>query len=595
MCVKLARNLFRTSDFIQCQKLILAVSGGSDSLALMFLVKEHLETLSVPPEMIVVTVDHQLRQESTREAETVARICRVHHIKHITVRWEGEKPKTHIASSARVARYDLLVKEAQKQGASVIMTGHTLNDQVETYQMRYQRLQKNRDALHGEAGAMRDGVSAGGFAGALNGEAGAMRDGVSVGGFAGALHGNVGAMRDGVSVGGFAGALHGEAGAMRDGVSVGGFAGALNGEAGVMRDGVSAGGFAGALNGEAGAMRDGVSAGGFAGALHGEAEGIYHEEHAREMRKNIAEKNHGLLYERGLSCIPREALLHRKVRLIRPLLGVKRQTLRNYLRLQGQTWIDDPTNEDCNFERVRVRQSLSPQKLADIAKKINEAALQRRQQAKNIADLILALDITVQHGRCFIAKPELFLQRHSSFPFVVGLFAVLMGGGFYLLPNQKLSMFVQKLCLDSPEKKRFTYAGSVIEYNKNGIALWRERRNMKEVIVEPNETLIWDGRYQITNHGSGAIKIGAANLEQLKSLLKNSDFGLAKPHFPSLQSLLMISNHKGFDIPELISQAVVHKHVIIKRIMAPFDWLSSREDAALVNVVEPFFNIEVKR
>ncbi len=495
VCVRLARNLFKTSDFIQCQKLILAVSGGSDSLALMFLVKEHLETLAFPPEMIVVTVDHQLRKESMREAETVAKICRVHDIQHITVRWEGEKPKTHIASSARVARYDLLVKEAQKQGASLIMTGHTLNDQVETYQMRYQRLQKNRGALYSEAVAMRDGVSAGGFAGILRGEAVAMRD----------------------------------------------------------------------------------------------------EDHTRKTRKNISEKNYGPLYERGLSCIPREALLHRKVRLIRPLLGVKRQTLRNYLRLQGQTWIDDPTNEDRNFERVRVRQSLSPQKLAYIAQKINEAALQRRQQAKNIADLILALDITVQHGRCFIAKPALFLQKHSSFPFVVGLFAVLMGGGFYLLPNQKLSMLVQKLCLDSPEKKRFTYAGSVIEYNKQGISLWREGRNMKEAIVEPDKTFIWDRRYHITNHGYEAIKVGAANLEQLKFLLKNSDFELEKPHFPSLQSLLMISNHKGYDIPELISQAVVHKHVIVKRIMAPFDWLSSREDAALVNVVEPFFNIEVKR
>ncbi len=555
MCVRLARNLFKTSDFIQCQKLILAVSGGSDSLALMFLVKEHLETLSVPPEMIVVTVDHQLRKESTREAETVAKICRVHQIQHIAVRWEGEKPKTHIASSARVARYDLLVKEAQKQGASVIMTGHTLNDQVETYQMRYQRLQKNRGALHGEVGALHDEVSAGGFTSALHGEVGALHDEVSAGGFAGALHGEVGAMHDEVSAGGFAGALHGNVGA----------------------------------------LHDEVYASVFTSAMRGEAEGIRDEDHARETRKNIAEKTDGLLYERGLSCIPREALLHRKVRLIRPLLGVKRQTLRNYLRLQGQTWIDDPTNEDRNFERVRVRQSLSPQNLAYIAQKINEAALQRRQQAKNIADLILALDITVQHGRCFIAKPALFLQKHSGFPFVVGLFAVLMGGGFYLLPNQKLSMLVQKLCLDSPEKKRFTYAGSVIEYNKHGISLWREGRNMKEAIVEPDKTFIWDGRYKIINHGSEAIKVGAASLELLKFLLKNSDFELEKPHFPSLQSLLMISNHKGYDIPELISQAVVHKHVIIKRIMAPFDWLSSREDAALVNVVEPFFNIKVKR
>ncbi|CAK02367.1 tRNA lysidine(34) synthetase TilS [Bartonella tribocorum] len=495
MCVRLARNLFKTSDFIPCRRVILAVSGGSDSLALMFLVKEYLETLLIPPEIIAVTVDHQLRKESAREAEIVAEICRDHHIKHITVRWEGKKPKTHLAFSARIARYDLLVQEAQKQGASLIMTGHTLNDQVETYQMRCQRLQKRRGALRDEVGAMCDGGAASGFAGALRDKAGARRD----------------------------------------------------------------------------------------------------EDYVRETRKNIAEKSYGVLYERGLSCIPREALLHRKVRLIRPLLGVQRQTLRNYLRLQGKTWIDDPTNEDRNFERVRVRQSLSSQKLVNIAQKINKAAWQRRQQAQNIADLILALDITVQYGRCFIVKPAPFLQKHSCFPFVVGLFAVLMGGGFYLLSNQKLSMLVQKLCLNSPEKRRFTCAGCVIEYNKEGIALWRERRNMKEALVEPDETLLWDGRYRITNHGSEAIKVGVANLEQLKSLLQNSNSNLEKPHFPSLQSLLMLSNDKGCDIPELISQAIIHKNVIIKRIMAPFDWLSSREDAALVNVVEPFFNLEVKR
>ncbi|WP_208432991.1 tRNA lysidine(34) synthetase TilS [Bartonella taylorii] len=506
MDVRLAGNLFKTSDFIQCKKLILAVSGGSDSLALLFLVKDHLKTLSVPPEMIAVTVDHQLRKESAREAENVAQICRAHHIKHIVVRWEGQKPKTHIASSARVARYNLLFKEAQKQGATLIMTGHTLNDQVETYQMRSQRLQKSINALQrGALGDMHDRGYARELVGALQRE-----------------------------------------------------------------------------------------------TLQGMRDGAYFTETKKNIaQKNsvLAEKSYGFMYARGLSCIPREALLHRKIRLIRPLLSVERKTLRAYLHFKGKTWIDDPTNEDCNFERVRVRQSLHQKKLADIVQNVREAAFQRRQQAQIIADLILALDIMVEYGRCFIAKPAPFLQQHPGFPFVVGLFAVLMGGGGYLLSLQKLINLISKLCFHSSETQRFTYAGSVIEYNRDGIALWREARNMKEAIVESGKTFLWDGRYQITNHGVDAIKVGAAGLEQLKSLFRNSYFNFKNPHFPSLQSLLMISNDKGYDIPELTYQAVshFHKNISIKRIMAPFDWLSSREDAALVNVVEPFFNIEVKR
>ncbi|WP_019221173.1 tRNA lysidine(34) synthetase TilS [Bartonella senegalensis] len=497
MCVRLAGNLFKISDFIQCQKLILAVSGGSDSLALLFLVKDHLKTLSVAPEMVVVTVDHQLRQESAREASTVAEICRVHHIEHRIVRWEGEKPKTHIASSARVARYDLLFQEAQKQGATLIMTGHTLNDQVETYQMRFQRLQKSAALLHRQAFVEQC---------------------------------------ERVGAGDLAGVLH---------------------------------------------RQD------FAEQCEGTAAG--------DRGEDIAKKNDGLVYERGLSCIPREALLRGTVRLIRPLLGVKRETLRAYLRLKEKTWIEDPTNEDRNFERVRVRQSLHPQKFAVIVQNVHEATLQRRQKAKNIADLILALDITVEYGRCFIAKPAPFLQKNPDFPFVVGLFTVLMGGGFYLLPHKKLSSLVQKISLHSPEKQRFTYAGSVIEYNRNGIAFWREARNIKEALVEKGQTFLWDGRYQITNHGHNAIKVGAAEVQQLKSLCKNNNFNLENIHFPALKSLLMISNDKGWDIPELTDHIAVQNTLTIKRVMAPFDWLVSCEDAAFVNVVRPFFDIEVKR
>lgn len=489
MFIKIAGELFKKSDFIQCQKVILAVSGGSDSLALMFLVKDYFKTLPVPPEMIVVTVDHRLRRESAYEAKNVAEICCAHHIKHIIVRWEGEKPKTHIASTARIARYDLLFQVAQKQGATLIMTGHTLNDQVETYQMRCQRLPKNRSVRQQETDEV----------------------------------------------------IH---------------------------------------------KRE---------TLKTSINSIEFGTKAYKTVCGFTKKNDALFCERGLSCIPREALLHQTVRLIRPLLGVRRETLRAYLRFKGITWIEDPTNEDRNFERVRVRQSLPPQKLIDIAKKVHQATLQRRQQAKNIADLIMALDIRMEYGRCFIVKPAAFLQQNPYFPFVVGLFAVLMGGSFYLLPSKKLLTLVQRLSFHSSQKQRFTLAGSVVEYSTNGIAFWRESRNMKEAVVQPGKTFLWDGRYQITNYGSDSLKVQAARLEQLKSCLKNNDCTLQSPHFPSLQSLLMLSDEKGYDIPELTSQVNFCKNVIIKRIIAPFNWLSSREDAPLIHVVEPFFDIEVKK
>ncbi|AQX27167.1 tRNA(Ile)-lysidine synthase [Bartonella sp. Raccoon60] len=288
--------------------------------------------------------------------------------------------------------------------------------------------------------------------------------------------------------------------------------------------------------------------------------------------------------------MPREALLYGKVRLIRPLLGVRRKTLRAYLSLQESKWIDDPTNEDLKFERVRVRHVLHQKKLTEIAQKVHKAALQRRVQAQKVADLILALDITVEYGRCFIGQPPSFLQKHHAFPFVVGLFIVLMGGSSYLLSSQKLAVLDQKLSLHDPEKKRFTLAGAVIEYSRKGIAIWREARHIQEAMIAPGEIFIWDQRYQIINHDTSAIRVGPADLLHLKAFLDQGKSDLESPHFPSLQSLVMISHEKGVDIPELTPHFYCQHNIIIKRIMAPFHWLLSQEDAAIVSVVGPFFN-----
>ena len=43
---------------------------------------------------------------------------------------------------------------------------------------------------------------------------------------------------------------------------------------------------------------------------------------------------------------------------VRPLLSVTRQELRDYLADIGQDWIDDPSNDDENFDRVKMRKAL---------------------------------------------------------------------------------------------------------------------------------------------------------------------------------------------------------------------------------------------
>jgi tRNA(Ile)-lysidine synthase len=127
------------ADLAEAPALILAVSGGPDSTALLWLAAHWRARNKRGPKLIAVTVDHGLRRESAREALAVKRFAKKLKVEHRTLRWTGRKPKTGIQEAARNARYRLLADAARKAGARHILTAHTLDDQAETVLFRLAR------------------------------------------------------------------------------------------------------------------------------------------------------------------------------------------------------------------------------------------------------------------------------------------------------------------------------------------------------------------------------------------------------------------------------------------------------------------------
>jgi tRNA(Ile)-lysidine synthase len=119
--------------------MLLAVSGGPDSTALMVLAARWRGRLQRGPKLIAVTVDHGLRKEAKHEAADVARLARKLGLTHRTLRWLGPKPKTGLQEAARMARYRLLAAAARAAGAAHVLTAHTLDDQAETLLIRMSR------------------------------------------------------------------------------------------------------------------------------------------------------------------------------------------------------------------------------------------------------------------------------------------------------------------------------------------------------------------------------------------------------------------------------------------------------------------------
>src|SRR5580658_10028765 len=101
-----AKHLF--ADWKVAPAIVLAVSGGPDSIALMWLAARWRRSLARGPRLIAVTVDHGLRAEAAREARDVKRLARLLDLPHRTMRWTGAKPRTGLPAAARGARYHLL-------------------------------------------------------------------------------------------------------------------------------------------------------------------------------------------------------------------------------------------------------------------------------------------------------------------------------------------------------------------------------------------------------------------------------------------------------------------------------------------------------
>jgi tRNA(Ile)-lysidine synthase len=129
--------LFR--DLLNQPALVLAVSGGPDSTALLVLAARWRARLRHGPKLVAVSVDHGLRPESGREARLVKRLAKSLGVLHRTVRWTGYKPQTGVQQAARAARYRLLAAVARKAGAAHILTAHTRDDQAETVLIRLVR------------------------------------------------------------------------------------------------------------------------------------------------------------------------------------------------------------------------------------------------------------------------------------------------------------------------------------------------------------------------------------------------------------------------------------------------------------------------
>ena len=113
------------------KKVALAASSGVDSTALLLLTNNWAQKSK--SNIIILTVNHNLRSESEFECEHVHELAKSLHLECHTLKWDNPISKQN---KARIARYKLLTEWCKKHQVQQLLLAHHKNDQAETVLMR---------------------------------------------------------------------------------------------------------------------------------------------------------------------------------------------------------------------------------------------------------------------------------------------------------------------------------------------------------------------------------------------------------------------------------------------------------------------------
>jgi tRNA(Ile)-lysidine synthase len=200
----------------------------------------------------------------------------------------------------------------------------------------------------------------------------------------------------------------------------------------------------------------------------------------------------------GLSGMADGVLLNGAVWLMRPFLGIDRAAIRALLAARDESWLEDPSNDNPRFERVRLRtRGVSPGEGG------RDRALLSRQAAAFLAE-----NVRVEAG-AFGLEPaaigRLLLDAGSWRGLLV--LAATAGGRVHALEAasaERLRNF-----LASGTLSRLTAGRVVFDRRRDGLFLYREARGIEPLLLLPGAAAVWDGRYHLVNCAGRAITVSA--------------------------------------------------------------------------------------
>ena len=255
---------------------------------------------------------------------------------------------------------------------------------------------------------------------------------------------------------------------------------------------------------------------------------------------------------KGLTSLQNVSELNKDFYILRPLLYFKKEELLNLTKKIYSTWIEDPSNLNEKFLRVRIRKMQSKLQKEGFDPKRVLKTIENLNSAKNSLDFYISKSekkylIFYKEGYATL-KSTIFKNEAPEVIFRVIIKAIHFVSGEYYPPRSDSLKILIKNFL-SKKFKSSTLGGCLIEKNSNTISFFREDRNLtSETLDKIKQTKNWDDRFLVYKNFDNkqkfiVKKLGNSGIDYLR---KNKFISsLDKIPVQAKKTLPSFWNHKG--------------------------------------------------
>ncbi|MCW8953254.1 MAG: tRNA lysidine(34) synthetase TilS [Rhodospirillales bacterium] len=226
-----------------------------------------------------------------------------------------------------------------------------------------------------------------------------------------------------------------------------------------------------------------------------------------------------------------------RVRLLRPLLSVPRECLTATLEAEGVSWIEDPSNEDTRYERVRVRARLDSDGGAvrnGLWESILAAGEARIARESEVARIMARCVSIAPAGYALVDTGVLLDASPATVKAALARLVFMVGGRPHGPRQARLESLYDRLRTQAADL-RATLAGCRVSPLHGRLLFCREDRNIPVIEVAGGmDELDWDGRFRMVLDAPPGARatlrsLGQEGLQVLRSVFPEASSSLVPP------------------------------------------------------------------